>query len=245
VGDDPFGAQFRERLTRDGMHLQSLVVDADHPTAAVFIWYLGEGNRRFGFHLDGSAALSVPADVLERAPEPDWVHVSGATLWFGGDTGETCWRSVERALERGSRISFDPNVRAPSLSPETRRQFDILLRRADVVLASAGELEALGGDEAAITARGGAVVYKRGPAGATVVTAEGTRHIPAPEVTEIDPDGAGDIFAAGYVVAALAGLDPAASAGVAVQVASESVTVRGPLESQIDPLDRYLAGARR
>ncbi len=241
VGDDAFGAQFRARLARDGLALRNLVVDPVRPTASVFIWYEGGGRRKFGFHVEGSAALSAGPETLDVDPPPDWLHVSGATLWFGGATGETCWRAVERAIRDGVRISFDPNVRANDLSERTRRQFEVLLDAAEVVLASAGELEALGGDEVAITGRGAIVCHKNGPNGATVVTSDGRWRVPAPAVTEVDPDGAGDIFAAGFVVARLAGLDPVASARVAVQVASDSVGVRGPLESTIDSLDQYLA----
>lgn len=243
IGQDAFGEQFRERLTRDGMSTHSLVMDPNRPTAAVFIWYQGGGNRRFNFHLEGSAALSVGVEVLDGGPEPDWLHVSGATLWFGGATGDTCWRAVERALADGTRISFDPNVRAGALSEETRRQFGVLLGAAHVVLASSGELDALGGSEAEIVGRGGTVCHKAGPAGATVVTRDGRWQVPAPTATEVDPDGAGDIFAAGYVVATLGGLDPVESARVAVQVASASVSVRGPLESPVRPLEWYLAPA--
>ena len=240
VGDDLFGAQFRERLAAHGVSTRCLEVDPRAPTAAVFITYEADGTRSFMFHLDGSAALQVDAAVLDRAEPPDWLHVSGATLWFGGPLGATAWLAVERAIAAGIPISFDPNVRATELSPELRRQFDILLGVARVVLASAGELEAIGGSEDATLERGGAVCYKAGSAGAVVATATGRWSVPAPKAIEVDPDGAGDIFAAGYVVAAAMGEAPLDCARVGVAVASASVEVKGPLESAIFPIARYL-----
>jgi sugar/nucleoside kinase (ribokinase family) len=240
VGDDMFGLQFRERLASHGMSTRCLVVDPRDPTAAVFVTYEADGSRSFMFHLEGTAALHVDAAALDRATPADWLHVSGATLWFGGQTGSTAWLAIERAIAAGTPISFDPNVRAAELPPQTRRQFDILLGAATVVLASAGELEALGGSETAILERGGAVCYKAGAAGAVVATPAGRWSVPAPSVTEVDPDGAGDIFAAGYVVAAALGAHPQDCARVGVAAASASVEVHGPLESTILPIDRYL-----
>jgi len=243
VGDDAFGVQFRERLEEHGVSTRSLVLDPTRPTACVFVSYRAGGSRSFMFYLEGTAALSADTAALYRATPVDWLHVSGATLWFGGQTGATAWLAIERAIAAGTPISFDPNVRADDLSDEIRRQFGVLLRSARVVLASAGELEAIGGSEAAILARGGAVVAKAGAAGAVVATPDGRWSVPAPAATEVDPDGAGDIFAAGYVVAAAMGAAPRDCARVGVAAASASVEVRGPMESTILPIERYLAPA--
>jgi len=243
VGDDAFGAQFGERLTAHGVSTRGLVIDPARPTAAVFVSYEPGGGRSFMFYLEGTAGLSADTAALDRTTPADWLHVSGATLWFGGQTGATAWLAIERAIAAGTPISFDPNVRADALSAEVHRQFDVLLGVARVVLASAGELEAIGGSEAAILARGGTVVYKAGAAGAVVATPDGRWSVPAPAATEVDPDGAGDIFAAGYVVAAAMGAQPRDCARVGVGAASASVEVRGPMESVIFPVERYLAAA--
>ena len=240
VGDDAFGAQFRERLTAHGVSTSCLVVDPTRPTAAVFVSYQTGGSRSFMFYLEGTAALGADAAALSLAAPADWLHVSGATLWFGGKTGATAWLAVEQAIATGTPISFDPNVRADDLSDKLRHRFDTLLGVARVVLASAGELEAIGGSEAAILARGGTVVYKMGAAGAVVATPDGRWSVPAPAAPEVDPDGAGDIFAAGYVVAAAMGIPPRECARVGVVAASASVAVHGPMESTILPISRYL-----
>ena len=242
IGDDAFGVQFRERMETHGVSTGPLVVDPSRPTACVFVSYRPGGSRTFMFYLEGTAALSADAEALDRAATADWLHVSGATLWFGGTTGATTWLAIERAIAAGTPISFDPNVRADDLSPVVRTQFDALLGVARVVLASAGELEAIGGSEAAIIARGGTVVYKAGAAGAVVVTADGRWSVSAPAANEVDPDGAGDIFAAGYVVAAAMGRDPRDCARVGVGAASASVEVHGPMESTILPIEAYLTG---
>ncbi len=213
VGDDMFGSRFRERRASHGISTRCLVVDPGAPTAAVFVTYEADGSRTFMFHLEGTVALRVDAAALDRATPVDWLRVSGATLWFGGPPSCTRRRAASSTSSLGA---------------------------ATVVLASAGELEALGGSETAILERGGAVCYKSGAAGAIVATPAGRWSVPAPTVTEVDRDGAGDIFAAGYVVAAALGAHPQDCARVGVAAASASVEVHGPLESTILPIDRYL-----
>jgi sugar/nucleoside kinase (ribokinase family) len=179
--------------------------------------------------------------VLERiSGVPDWLHISGSALAFGGDTSETAWRAVERARERGTPISLDPNVRKEILHGDFRDRFDVLLECASVVFASQGELETLGVAESVITARGGVLVRKNGADGAVVTSARGSTPVHSPAVTEVDPDGAGDIFAAGYVAATMWGHTPEAATRVGCVVAAESVQVRGPLESDVAHISTYV-----
>jgi ribokinase len=55
----------------------------------------------------------------------------------------------------------------------------------------------------------------------------GGRHIPAPQVQEVDSSGAGDALAAAFCVAYLDGATPVEAAEKAVVVASGAVTKAG------------------
>jgi len=66
-------------------------------------------------------------------------------------------------------------------------------------------------------------VLKLGAEGCRV----GGRHIPAPEVQEVDASGAGDAMAAAFCVAYLDGATPVEAAEKAVVVASGAVTRAG------------------
>jgi sugar/nucleoside kinase (ribokinase family) len=240
VGADIFGDMFRERLARDGVGDDLLVVDPVHPTSSAFVSYQADGSRNYVFYLESTASLFVPPRVLDRVADPAWVHLSGATLAFGGPTADTAWAAIARARRAKATISFDPNVRMVNLAPLAQERIDHVLSVADVIFASAGELEALNVDEATLIGRNAVVCYKAGAAGARVVTCTGSTTIAAPPAREVDPDGAGDIFAAGYVAAALNGHPPEVCAAVGCRVASASVEVQGPLESTIDRLAAYL-----
>jgi sugar/nucleoside kinase (ribokinase family) len=73
-----------------------------------------------------------------------------------------------------------------------------------------------------------------------VTSSSGSTAVAAPSVSEIDPDGAGDIFAAGYVAATLLGHRPATAARAGCVVAAESVRVRGPMESDVRHVSTYV-----
>jgi sugar/nucleoside kinase (ribokinase family) len=241
VGDDAFGRHLHDRLARHGVSTNLLVVDRSRPTATTFVTYHDDGSREFVFYVEATAAQSVEPGLLDGLAErPDWLHISGSALAFGGATAEAAWHAVELALEWGTPVSLDPNVRKEVPHGGFRDRLDAVLGSAGVVFASEGELEALGVSESSVTGRGSVLVRKNGASGAVVTTSSGSTAVPAPTVPEVDPDGAGDIFAAGYVAATLLGHPPEVAARAGCVVAAESVQVRGPMESDIGRVSTYL-----
>jgi sugar/nucleoside kinase (ribokinase family) len=87
-------------------------------------------------------------------------------------------------------------------------------------------LEDLGGDEGAIDplARHCPIVaVTRGARGATVAAQGQVHHLPAPAMVELDPTGAGDVFAAAFFVSLAAGMDAWEAGRRANLLASHSV----------------------
>jgi sugar/nucleoside kinase (ribokinase family) len=74
----------------------------------------------------------------------------------------------------------------------------------------------------------GTVVVKCGPAG-VVVCAGGRlpRQVAAPATEAVDVTGAGDAFAAGYLLARAGGADPAEAAAAGTALAARAVATRG------------------
>jgi len=105
-----------------------------------------------------------------------------------------------------------------------------VLSRADAVILSE---EDVGGDEKAIldyASRTKTLVVTKGSEGATVYHMGEVRHFPAFEAEAIDPTGAGDIFAASYLIELKRTGDPYKAAVFANCVASISVEKRGTEE---------------
>jgi sugar/nucleoside kinase (ribokinase family) len=91
---------------------------------------------------------------------------------------------------------------------DRRDEVRSVVERVDVLFLNAAELEALTGSSGWREAAAGlcgagrlrAVVVKRGPAGAACVTAAGIVELPAAPVAEVvDPTGAGDALAGGFL----------------------------------------------
>jgi sugar/nucleoside kinase (ribokinase family) len=77
-------------------------------------------------------------------------------------------------------------------------------------------------------------VLKRGSRGCTVFTPEGKEDIPAFEVKEVDPTGAGDCFDAGFLCGQLDGKSLEDSARLAAAVGALNAQAFGPMEGEIN-----------
>ncbi|MGH2627906.1 MAG: PfkB family carbohydrate kinase [Anaerolineales bacterium] len=111
-----------------------------------------------------------------------------------------------------------------------RKDFDGIrpaLQAADVVVVS---LEDLGGDLAraeAMAACCQVLAVTRAAQGATIYTGGTSRHVGAPPASEIDPTGAGDVFAPAFFLRLKETGDPWQAARIANQLAAASVTRPG------------------
>jgi sugar/nucleoside kinase (ribokinase family) len=125
--------------------------------------------------------------------------------------------------------------------PATWDPPDKLLQRADVVILSredvAEDLELV----QRYVNRTRLLVLTAGWKGATVYHEGQARSFPAPKATELDPTGAGDIFASAYLIALHKSQDPWLSAQFANCVAAHSVE-RSGMDSI--PTRQEIAGCR-
>jgi sugar/nucleoside kinase (ribokinase family) len=102
-----------------------------------------------------------------------------------------------------------------------------ILSRADAAVLS---IDDVGGDWNLIerwAAAARILVVTQGEEGCTVYAHEHPTRVPAPSVIEVDPTGAGDVFAAAFFVRLRNGDDPIEAARFANSIAAQSVTRRG------------------
>ncbi|MFW6082627.1 MAG: PfkB family carbohydrate kinase, partial [Chloroflexota bacterium] len=119
---------------------------------------------------------------------------------------------------------------------------DHVLPRADAVVLSDEDVD---GDETVIAEyarEARCLAVTRGGAGCTVYSDGSIRHIGAPQADEVDPTGAGDVFAASFFYALAQGHHAWIAARFANCIAARSVTRRGLLST---PSDREVAHCRR
>jgi 2-dehydro-3-deoxygluconokinase len=218
VGADELGEMVLRELRAEGVRTVAKV-DDERPTAMMLKARRTSRNVRVTYYRkDSAGSLLNPSDVdLEVLKQASVFHTSAITAAISDSAANAVYKSIEVCRASGTLVSIDLNYRQALWSEaEARKEFRQLASMADVVFATEAEARiACGGaepcdlvEELAGMARGRAIV-KLGEKGA-IASIDGEQLIVAPiPVREVDPVGAGDAFAAGYLAASLQRLDPA------------------------------------
>lgn len=242
LGDDPLGHQVADDIAGRGVDVD-VVWDVEHPTG-VMTKHVADGvtDRRYYRSQSAARALS-PADIGRIGPTR-WLHLTGITAAISSSAAELVDTLLDRRTSPGPLVSFDVNLR-PALWPDTAAATERLLadaRRADLVFIGDDEASTLFGttdvDElAALILRRDRheLVLKRGDGPATWVTAGATLTEPARRVDVVDPTGAGDAFAAGWLAATCLGRPPLDRLRLGHLMASRVITVHEDVAPPFGP----------
>ncbi|HEY4237994.1 MAG TPA: PfkB family carbohydrate kinase [Gaiellaceae bacterium] len=207
-GDDPAGELVSRELEARGVELVGPVAEGE---TGVVVSIVREGDRSLAS--DRGIAPSLAPEELEVGwLACDVLHLSGYAL-LREPIAAAALQAARLAREPGARVSVDVAAwtEIRSYGPvQFRELLDELA--PDVLFATEAEWELLGG--AYLTAPVG--VLKRGARGCTVFTEDATLDFAAVDAEVVDPTGAGDALAAGFLVggsleeAARRGLEAAA-----------------------------------
>ncbi|GGM06852.1 sugar kinase [Micromonospora yangpuensis] len=245
VGADPFGQLVVRRIAAAGVDVGSVDVDPDAPTG-LYLKDPRPAGTEVHYYRAGSAASRLAPGALDtpRLAGARLVHLSGITAALS----TTCRELVEQTLGRrplpGALVSFDVNHRvrlwpAATAAPVLRQLADA----ADLVLVGLDEAQRLWHTDDPQAVRRllpgpATVVVKDGAVGATALPRTGPEtFVPALRVPVVEPVGAGDAFAAGYLSAVLRGLDPRAALRLGHLCAARTLAVAG---DTAPPPDRTL-----
>lgn len=239
VGEDPFGRVLLDRLRTSGVDVSAVKTVPMLATGSAFVRYRASGDRDFVFNIVGSACAAIGDDADSRAAieRATHLHVMGSSL-FSAVIADLTLEAIAQIKGRGGTVSFDPNSRKEMLAiPGMRARLEQVLAATDLFLPSGPELmlftervdEAGAVDE--LLARGvGAVVIKRGYAGASYYNRGGSVDVAPIPVAEVDPTGAGDSFSGTFVACWLSGASPEWCLRMANASGASAVSVRGPME---------------
>ncbi|MCY3915356.1 MAG: sugar kinase [Chloroflexi bacterium] len=238
VGADAFGGCLLHQLELDGVVTDGIRRLPEQATGVAFVAYNADGSRDFVFSLGAGGCIS--SDMLQPAHFVGLrcFHVMGSTLSMSNAVLSVCHSALDLAIKAGALISFDPNLR-PELLPveEARLAFAPFIAAADIFLPTATELlqltHASRAEEAIedlLRARPDRkIVVTRGADGCCVYTNDGRLDIPGYAADEIDPTGAGDCFAAGFLASLLEGKSMRDAAQLANACGALAVTEKGPM----------------
>lgn len=212
LGADPLGDRVAGELERRGVSVW-VERDADAPTGVMFKDPGRESSSVF-YYRRGSAASRMAAGFLpaERLAGVRIVHTTGITPALSASCRAMVDQLFTDARAAGALVSFDVNDRRPLWSLEDAAEtLARLADAADIAFVGRDEAERLWGTATAAEIRAhlprtGLLVVKDGDVGATAFAGEDEPvFVPAPVVDVVEPVGAGDAFASGFLTATLDG----------------------------------------
>lgn len=225
VGRDGRGDRFREDLEADGV--VSLLSLSREPTGVYCALVRPDGGRTLLVSTGAASRLT------DSAP-PDAVFKKGAILYLEGfllGNRGYFFSCLSRAREAGMEIALD--LGSHSLV-RAQRDFilEILPEYCDILFANEDEFEALCGLSlreglGLLGAENLTTVVKLGERGAVWAKGGVAHESPVRAIAPVDETGAGDAFAAGFLVGRSIGLPPERCLRVGNRMAEEILNVPG------------------
>src|SRR3954449_7685213 len=212
VAPDQLGEFYRHDLTSTGVEFITPASDVGEPTARSMILVTPDGHRTMNTFL--GAAQHLPASALdeEQIRSSAILYLEGY-LWDPETPRYAMVRAIEVARSAGRKVAF--TLSDTFCVDRHREGFNELLDggRIDILFANQAEVEALAGVAhlesavAAISPKVETLVVTRSEDGALALQGGERADVPAEPIGElVDTTGAGDLFAAGFLLGEARGL---------------------------------------
>ena len=206
VAHDQLGQFYRHDLTAQGVEFTTPAADVGVPTARSMILVTTDGHRTMNTFL--GAAQHLPKSALDEAQIRDSaiLYLEGY-LWDPETPRYAMVRAIEVARGAARKVAF--TLSDMFCVDRHRDGFNALLdsRRIDILFANQAEVEALAGVAhlesavAAIAPKVETLVVTRSEDGALAVRGRERADVPAEPIGQlVDTTGAGDLFAAGFLL---------------------------------------------
>jgi 2-dehydro-3-deoxygluconokinase len=216
LGRDELGEYVLREIRAEGIDV-SCVVRVDQAQTGLMVKEIHEGRetRVYYYRRDSAASRMSPADLnQEYLAQCRFIHLSGVTPALSESCREMVNAAVTLAKAYGVKVSFDPNIRLRLWSVEEARETLLsLIPSVDVLFPGLEEGKILTGEsdpdrivDSFLSLGAKIVALKCGENGCLVADAH-TRQWVAPFKVRrvVDPIGAGDAFAAGFLAGLLEG----------------------------------------
>ncbi len=243
LGKDGFGDYIESFIRGEGVDVSQVKRDEHHPTGVFFKERRELGESKVYYYRKGSAASFINENDLDEnyISQAKYLHLTGITSGLSKSCCEAVYKAIEIAKKHNLKIIFDPNVRLKVWNNKDK-MINILLdliKKSDIVLPGLSEAKILINDDDKdkildkfLNLGPEIVVLKIGEKGAYLGTRDKrvlVSGFPVPKI--IDPIGAGDAFAAGFITGVTKGYELEESVKLGNACGAFALTVKGDVES--------------
>ena len=229
VADDDFGERFTHDLRSLGVELDLAIAQPhEGATGRCHVFITDDAQRTMATYLGASNQLRVE-DITDRLISRSEITYVEGYLYDLPPAKDAIQRVVDFAHEHDSMVAL--SLSDMFCVDRHRRDFlNLVTHDVDVLLCN--EAEALSLFQVAdleqaydaLSELGLLAVVTRGPRGADVATLTGVVSVPAHEVDHVvDQNGAGDMFASGFLYGLALGADPVEAAALGSLCAGEII----------------------
>ncbi len=243
VGDDDFGNCITDKLINDGVDCSMVTQSPVLPTGSAFVTYFHNGDRKFIFHIAGTAA--VVAEGMPKMPQgAKYFHIMGCSLSAEEAFANRIIDTMDVFYFGGAKITFDPNIRPELMKDEgCMNRIKRVMERTSIFMPGKSELLMLTESKTVAEACEKCfkeygmemIVVKNGGEGSIIYTPNMELSLGIYEVDVKDTTGAGDSFDGAFLASLAAGKSIEASAKIASAAAALNTAAFGPMEGVINP----------
>ncbi len=233
VADDEFGDRFTHDLRSMGVELDLAIArDGEGVTGRCHVFITDDAQRTMATYLGASNQLRV-SDINETLIARSEITYVEGYLYDLPPAKEAIQKVVDFAHVHDSMVAL--SLSDMFCVDRHRRDFlELVTHDVDVLLANHDEILSLFQAQTLEQAfglleeLGVLAVVTRGPLGADVATVSGVVNVPAHEVEHVvDQNGAGDMFASGFLYGLALGADPVEAAELGSLCAGEVIAHLG------------------
>ncbi len=241
VASDNYGRTYVDKTVEAGV--TSFITSGSGMTGHAITFITPDSERTFATHL--GAAIELSADEIDYSVIADSsiLHLEGY-LFEPENLRDVCYRSMKIAKENGVMVSVD--LADPGLVGRIKNVFtDVTENYADIIFVNEEEASAFTGtlnQEAleVLSAHSAIAVVKLGAKGSMIKSGNTVVKIDAVKTDVVNTNGAGDMYAAGFIYGLTSGRSIEQSGKIASYAASLAVASAGARVEEKINLDKVI-----